>query len=546
MQPRKVGEIITFYSFKGGVGRTMALANLSVLTSKLSNLTLMIDWDLEAPGLHKFFYKYISPEEYDSKLGLIDLFIRISQLIESDNATIRRKDLKKIFDKIDISSYIIKTTLENLYLMKSGKIDELYSEKINKFNWVEFFYKTPDFFLLFSEYLKEKFDYTFIDSRTGFTDTGGICTTLLPDKLCLLFTTNKQSLDGISNLTKKALTYRRDSTDFRPLKIYPIPSRVELAEKDLRDKWRKGEDKDDIQGFQPLFENIFNTSYGIKNCDLTNYFDAVQIHHEPKYSYGEQIAVLTDNFSDNLSLTNVYKNLFQKIIIDSTIYNIKKNDSNFLNNTINVYFSFSMEDHAYSRLLMEKLSNKINISILNYSQSVNNIHEELISQINNSEVFIPIITPSFAESEVNKFELSIFINNYLINESFVILPIVIGIEPRDVPSPFNKMKCIYYDKFENNVERITEDIKLKILSSRSLKSRLTDTDAHPKNLQLNSREIEFIRLAVTELTYTEIADKMSVSPRTVDSYRENIFQKLNVKTRVGLVIAALKDGLVEL
>ena len=50
----------------------------------------------------------------------------------------------------------------------------------------------------------------------------------------------------------------------------------------------------------------------------------------------------------------------------------------------------------------------------------------------------------------------------------------------------------------------------------------------------------------TELTYKEIADKMFVSPRTIDGYRDALFEKLNIKTRVGLAIYAIKNGLVDI
>jgi two-component system, NarL family, invasion response regulator UvrY len=60
---------------------------------------------------------------------------------------------------------------------------------------------------------------------------------------------------------------------------------------------------------------------------------------------------------------------------------------------------------------------------------------------------------------------------------------------------------------------------------------------------LNDRERQFVQLACSELTYVEIADKMCVSPRTVDGYRETVFDKLHVKTRVGLVMEALRLGL---
>ncbi len=61
---------------------------------------------------------------------------------------------------------------------------------------------------------------------------------------------------------------------------------------------------------------------------------------------------------------------------------------------------------------------------------------------------------------------------------------------------------------------------------------------------LNDRETDFLKYACTELTYKEIADKMFVSPRTIDGYRDALFEKLNLKTRVGLVMYAIKNGIV--
>jgi len=55
------------------------------------------------------------------------------------------------------------------------------------------------------------------------------------------------------------------------------------------------------------------------------------------------------------------------------------------------------------------------------------------------------------------------------------------------------------------------------------------------------KEFEFLRLCCSELTYKEIADLMFVSPRTVDNYRESLFQKLNLKTRTGLVLYAIQN-----
>ena len=73
-----------------------------------------------------------------------------------------------------------------------------------------------------------------------------------------------------------------------------------------------------------------------------------------------------------------------------------------------------------------------------------------------------------------------------------------------------------------------------------------DDDAGTANLiKLNEREIEFLKLACSEMTYKEIAAQMHLSPRTIDGYRDALFEKLNIKTRTGLAIYAIKNGVVQ-
>ena len=72
-------------------------------------------------------------------------------------------------------------------------------------------------------------------------------------------------------------------------------------------------------------------------------------------------------------------------------------------------------------------------------------------------------------------------------------------------------------------------------------------DSYVKNvIQLNEREINFLKLVCTELTYKEIAEKMFLSPRTIDGYRDDLLKKLHAKTRVGLVMYAIKNGIVNI
>lgn len=75
---------------------------------------------------------------------------------------------------------------------------------------------------------------------------------------------------------------------------------------------------------------------------------------------------------------------------------------------------------------------------------------------------------------------------------------------------------------------------------------------HPENDSsnglhlMNEREKDFLQLACSEYTYNEIAAKMYLSPKTIDGYRNSLFEKLNVKSRVGLALYAVKHGLVQL
>jgi DNA-binding NarL/FixJ family response regulator len=76
-------------------------------------------------------------------------------------------------------------------------------------------------------------------------------------------------------------------------------------------------------------------------------------------------------------------------------------------------------------------------------------------------------------------------------------------------------------------------------------NKMDDEGDGLKNLvPLNDRETDFLKYACTEMTYKEIADKMFVSPRTIDGYRDALFEKLHLKTRVGLVMYAIKNGIV--
>lgn len=99
-------------------------------------------------------------------------------------------------------------------------------------------------------------------------------------------------------------------------------------------------------------------------------------------------------------------------------------------------------------------------------------------------------------------------------------------------------------EFEQALQRVAQgEVYYPDFVTRHLINNFND---HTQDIKLNTRELEFLKFAGTELTYKEIADQMCVSARTVDGYRDQLFEKLQIKSRVGLVLYAIKNKMIEL
>lgn len=79
-------------------------------------------------------------------------------------------------------------------------------------------------------------------------------------------------------------------------------------------------------------------------------------------------------------------------------------------------------------------------------------------------------------------------------------------------------------------------------ASKIVFASLGEKNTTTETIKLTEREREFLKYTITEMSYKEIAEKMFCSPRTVESYRDSLFEKLELKTRVGLAVFALKNG----
>ncbi|MGP0591906.1 KGGVGR-motif variant AAA ATPase, partial [Nitrospira sp. T9] len=337
MKNKNPGKIITFYSYKGGTGRTMALANTACLLARNYNnqdkqrpvRVLAIDWDFEAPGLHRFFLPYISETskiKFSIKEGWLDLFLELNNQkskFDPTDSIGNQKKTNEILQSINVGQYLVETTIPGLSFVKAGRFDSEYPQNASTFPWETFFTETIGLFTGLVDFLRDQFDYVLIDSRTGITDTSGICTMLLPDKLIVVFTPNNQNLDGLRELVRKAVAYRKNSEDWRPLTVFPLPSRIEMTRPKQLEFWRFGEFASELEAtsrlespapFQPLFENLFGELYGDSMYDLTEYFNEVLLQHVAEYAYGEPIAVEIEKSESRILLKRSYEAFVERLV----------------------------------------------------------------------------------------------------------------------------------------------------------------------------------------------------------------------------------------
>ena len=201
---------VTFYSYKGGVGRTLALVNVAHLlaTDREEPCRVLIwDFDLEAPGVTHL----IPPKWGERKLGFVDLVDRYCTQVQIP----------------PVEEYIHSSEIAGIDILPAGLVDEQYSSKLERINWQVLYEKKRGFDFLEQiktsiENLEQRYDYVLIDARTGYSDVGGICLQQLPNLVVLMFRLNGQNLEGTSK-TYDALQEFAKRTQKR-LDVIPVIS----------------------------------------------------------------------------------------------------------------------------------------------------------------------------------------------------------------------------------------------------------------------------------------------------------------------------------
>ena len=310
----RMGQIVTFYSFKGGTGRTMALANMAWILAANGKRVLIADWDLESPGLHRFFQPFMDSRVSD-RPGIVDLVRRYAWAMaeaEIDPEALHRVEksreaaLPAISAMIDehvgrLDSYAIPLSWQfpddgALHFLSSGKQNNGdYQATLSSLNWDNFYENLygDRFMTALRTYLKSKYDYVLIDSRTGHGDVADICTVHLPDVVIDCFTLTNQGIDGAAMIAREI----QEHSD-RDITIWPVPMRIDHAQKEKVEA-----------GVQFAANSFAGLPAKMSDEERRDYWAAVEVPYRPSYAYEETLATFNDRPGSQSGLLPYYERI---------------------------------------------------------------------------------------------------------------------------------------------------------------------------------------------------------------------------------------------
>jgi MinD-like ATPase involved in chromosome partitioning or flagellar assembly len=321
-QPPQEGQIVTFYSFKGGTGRTMALANAAWILAANGKRVLIADWDLESPGLHRFFQPFMEAKVSD-RPGIIDFIRRYawaaveaeiapdalhtgSEELEPSRQAARTAITTMIDEHIDrVKDYALPVNWQFpgpgvLHFLSPGKqTNGDYETTMSALDWDNFYDNLNGGLFLdaLRAVMKREYDYVLIDSRTGLSDIADICTIHLPDIVVDCFTLSTQGIEGAA-MVADAIKAHND----RRITILPVPMRI--------DRTQNQKVEDSLVFAAGKFNELPTGMSAEKRRD---YWAEVEVPYQPSYACEEILAVFEDRPGAQHSLLSSYERIVARI-----------------------------------------------------------------------------------------------------------------------------------------------------------------------------------------------------------------------------------------
>jgi MinD-like ATPase involved in chromosome partitioning or flagellar assembly len=429
-------KTITFYSYKGGVGRSLALLNIATRLAEFGKKVCVIDFDLEAPGLHLKF-PLLKSELKKLDRGIVDYVYDFAS--------------KGIIPN-DIKDFGIEVTASKngkpICLIPAGNTESIeYWKKLSSINWYDLVYENPNglaFFLKLKQTIDKNIqpDFLLIDSRTGISEMSGITLSLLADEVVMVAANNKENLDGISKIIKSITTPENNILGKIP-KINFVLSRIPFT------------DKPEDRSKEILLINRIKREY-LQPFPFIN--EVSLIHSDRELEEVEKVKIAYEKDDGNTQTSVDYLKLFERLTKnDLTIdevnkfKNIRESERLLLqaNNSGNIIQKLELISKAIElnrdNIDFYLYRSKIHADLEQYEDSMNDL--ELALAIN--ELYLPAI---YLKIEIlikqEKFSLADKAVNRLLS-----------LRPYDINGLINKI-IIYTNRGELNK---AEDISTEII-----------------------------------------------------------------------------------
>jgi cellulose biosynthesis protein BcsQ len=274
----------------------MALANFAWILAANGQHVLAIDWDLEAPGLHRYFRPFLVDPELVETDGLIDMFWSLAgSALETASARDKETTTAGSVDAADGADIV--EALEDatrqldhdfaaggyIDFIGAGRQGGTYSERVTSFDWRRFYELGGARTLNAAKnYLRSNYHWVLIDSRTGVSDSSGICTIQMPDTVVPCFTLNRQSIEGVAAILQSIRSFHsstKDGIDGSAINFFPVATRIENAEQKRLEVARTYARKE----LRPYLPRAMDGSE-------REYWDAMEIAYKPAYAFEEVLA----------------------------------------------------------------------------------------------------------------------------------------------------------------------------------------------------------------------------------------------------------------
>ncbi|MFW0717598.1 KGGVGR-motif variant AAA ATPase [Pedobacter sp. N23S346] len=271
-------KTVTFYSYKGGVGRSLALSKIAMRLSEMNKKVCVLDFDLDAPGLRFKFRDYNLSSEVEK--GIVDYIYEFSDTGRHDHPiseyAVKLVPINESFSEIDFIS--------------AGDIDGSdYWKKLSMIRWADMFYgdhpRGVSFFLDLKAKIERELqpDYFLIDSRTGITDISGITLRLLADQVVVLAVNNQENIFGSKKIIRNLLS---DGYPGEPLKINFVLTRVPFSSTEIELENRAIE----------ILKEDFERELGVEDFQISVIHSDLELKMNDSY-VPHKLAIVTQNAS---------------------------------------------------------------------------------------------------------------------------------------------------------------------------------------------------------------------------------------------------------